>query len=126
MKEIKKELTEVELLKEAEIKAKCEVYKKETRRIYKRNIALFLVALILTVLFVIFKEQSWFPKLNMLFFALYLIYGVTSLISNIIFISYCKKLYIDNKKTRIKYLILSIIIILMAIIFFLRSNIFYK
>ena len=121
-----KKLTRVEQLNNLYDFADFEVQQKISKKNFNRDKTLFIAGLILTVLFLIYKETSWFPKLNMLFFALYLISGIISLINSIKYLSYSKKLNIDNKKTRITYLILSIMILLFSVLFFFRSNLFYN
>ena len=121
-----KKLTRVEQLNNLYDFAEFEVQQKISKKNFNRDKALFIAGLILTVLFLIYKETSWFPKLNMLFFVLYLISGIISLINSIKYLSYSKKLNIDNKKTRIAYLALSIMILLFSVLFFFRSNIFYN
>ena len=126
MKDFKDGLTEVELMKEAEINAKLQANEKYNKTALKRNIVFFVVGLILTVLFLIYKKTTWFPKINMIASALFLINGISSLVLNIKYIIYSRYLYLDNKKSRTKYLLSSIIIILMAILLFFRSNLFYN
>jgi len=126
MKDFKDGLTEVELMKEAEINAKLQANEKYNKTALKRNIVFFVVGLILTVLFLIYKKTTWFPKINMIASALFLINGISSLVLNIKYIIYSRYLYIDNKKSITKYLLSSIIIILMAILLFFRSNLFYN
>ena len=126
MKDFKDGLTEVELMKEAEINAKLPANEKYNKTALKRNIVFFVVGLILTVLFLIYKKTTWFPKINMIASALFLINGISSLVLNIKYIIYSRYLYLDNKKSITKYLLSSIIIILMAILLFFRSNLFYN
>lgn len=126
MKDFKDGLTEVELMKEAEINAKLQANEKYNKTALKRNIVFFVVGLILTVLFLIYKKTTWFPKINMIASALFLINGISSLVLNIKYIIYSRYLYLDNKKSITKYLLSSIIIILMAILLFFRSNLFYN
>ena len=121
-----KKLTRVEQLNILYDLANFEAQQKISKKNFNRDKALFIAGLILTVLFLIYKETSWFPKLNMLFFALYLISGIISLINSIKYLSYSKKLNIDNKKIRITYLALSIMILLFSVLFFFRSNLFYN
>ena len=121
-----KKLTRVEQLNNLYDFADFEVQQKISKKNFNRDKALFIAGLILTVLFLIYKETSWFPKLNMLFFALYLISGIISLINSIKYLSYSKKLNIDNKKIRKTYLALSIMILLFSVLFFFRSNLFYN
>ena len=78
-----KKLTRVEQLNNLYDFADFEVQQKISKKNFNRDKALFIAGLILTVLFLIYKETSWFPKLNMLFFALYLISGIISLINSI-------------------------------------------
>ena len=56
MKDFKDGLTEVELMKEAEINAKLQANEKYNKTALKRNIVFFVVGLILTVLFLISLE----------------------------------------------------------------------
>lgn len=126
MKDFKDGLTEVELLKEAEINAKLQANEKYNKTALKRNIVFFVAGLVLTVLFLIYKKTAWFPKINMLASFLFLVNGISSLVLNIKYIAYSRYLYLDNKKSITKYLLSSIIIILMAILLFFRSNLFYN
>lgn len=126
MKDFKDGLTEVELLKEAEINAKLQANEKYNKTALKRNIVFFVAGLILTVLFLIYKKTTWFPKINMLASFLFLVNGISSLVLNIKYIAYSRYLNLDNKKLITKYLLSSIIIILMAILLFFRSNLFYN
>lgn len=121
-----KKLTRVEQLNILYDLANFEAQQKISKKNFNRDKALFIAGLILTVLFLIYKETNWFPKINMICFAIYLVSGIISLIKSIIFISYSKKLNIGNKKIRTKYLILSIMILLFSVLFFFRSNIFYN
>ena len=121
-----KKLTRVEQLNILYDIAEFEACQEKSKKNYKKDKALFIAGLILTILFLIYKETNWFPKINMICFALYLVSGIKSLVKSIIFISYSKKLNIGNKRIRSKYLILSIMILLFSVLFFFRSNLFYN